>query len=162
MHPQKPGVLTATGANLSLAGTWLVAALVTEAATSVEVDLQVTVQATSQQIDVNRVPGLPTIYTVHLGSGRTVQIYLDPGKPGANLLHATWFDATGHEMPVSDVTMAQIVQSGASVALQPQILDSGHEAAPVQVEILPATFALAATGPGGVALQTQLQISLSS
>jgi copper transport protein len=159
---QKPGLFTATGANLSLAGTWRVAALVTEPATSVEVDLQLTVQAPSQQIDVNRVPGLPTIYTVHLGSGRTVQVYLDPGTPGPNLLHATWFDTTGHEMPVSDVTMTAILPSGASAALQPQILDSGHEAASVQVDTLPATFALTATGPGGAALQTQIQISQSS
>jgi copper transport protein len=159
---QKPGLFTATGANLSLEGTWLVAALVTEPTTSVEVDLQVAVKSSPQQIDVNRVAGLPTIYTVHLGSGRTVQIYLDPGKPGANLLHATWFDATGHEMPVSDVTMTQILPSGASVALQPQILDSGHEAASVQVDTLPATFALTATGPGGAALQIQLRISQSS
>jgi copper transport protein len=159
---QKPDLFTATGANLSLEGTWLMSALVTEPTTSVGVDLQVTVRSAPQQIDVNRVAGLPTIYAVHLSSGRTVQIYLDPGKPGSNLLHATWFDATGHEMPVSDVTMAQILPSGASVALQPQILDSGHEAASVQVDTLPATFALAATGPGGVALQTQLQISQSA
>jgi copper transport protein len=159
---QEPGLFTATGANLSLAGTWLVAALVTEPSTSVEVDLQVAVRSGPQQIDINRVAGLPTIYTVHLGSGRTVQVYLDPGTPGPNLLHATWFDATGHEMPVSDVTMAQILPSGASVSLQPKILDSGHEAASVQVASLPATFGLAATGPGGVGLQTQLQISQSS
>jgi uncharacterized membrane protein len=159
---QKSSLFAAAGANLSLEGTWLVAALVTEPTTSVEVDLQVSVKSAAQQIDVNRVAGLPTIYTVHLGSGRTVQIYLDPGTPGPNLLHATWFDATGHEMQVSDVTMAQILPSGASVALQPQILDAGHEAASVQVASLPATFALAATGPGGVALQTQLQISQSS
>ena len=134
----------------------------TEPATSVEVDLELAVRSSPPQVDVNRVPGLPTIYTVHLGNGQTVQIYLDPGTPGPNLLHATWFDATGHEMPVSDVTMAQILPSGASVALQPQILDSGHEAAPVQVATLPATFALSATGPDGIAVQTQLQIEQSS
>ena len=156
------GSFAGTGANLSLAGTWLVSALVTEPATSVQVDLQVPVQSTPQQIDVNRVPGLPTIYTVHLGSGRTVQIYLDPGLPGANTLHATWFAASGSEMPVSNVTMTELLASGGSVALQPQILDSGHEAAPVQVASLPATFVLTATGPGGIGLQTQLQIARSS
>jgi putative copper export protein len=156
------GSFAASGANLSLAGTWLVSALVTEPATSVQVDLQVPVQSTPQEIDVNRVPGLPTIYTVHLGSGRSVQIYLDPGLPGANTLHATWFAASGNEMPVSNVTMAELLARGGSVALEPQILDSGHEAAPVQVSSLPATFVLTATGPGGVGLQTQLQIAQSS
>ena len=115
-----------------------------------------------QQIDVNAVAGLPTIYTVHLGGGRTVQVYLDPGSPGSSLLHATWFDSGGKEMPVSDVTMAQVSPAGASTVLQPQILDSGHEAAPVEVTSLPATFVIGATGPGGAPLQTQLQISQSS
>jgi copper transport protein len=159
---QTSGAFAGTGANLSMAGTWLVSALVTEPTTSVQVDLQVTVQSAPQQIDVNRVPGLPTIYTVHLGIGRTVQVYLDPGTPGPNTLHATWFDASGKEMPVSNVTMTEILSTGGSLALQPQILDSGHEAAPVQVASLPATFALNATGPGGIALQTQLQIAQSS
>lgn len=166
LQRRSAGSFTATGANLSLAGAWLVAALVTEPTTSVEIDLQVSAQATPQQIDVNRVPGLPTIYTVHLGNGRTVQIYLDPGVPGPNTLHATWFEANGKEMPVSNVTMTELSgvdgSVGGSVQLQPQILDSGHEAAPVQVASLPTTFALSATGPGGVALQTQLQIERSS
>jgi copper transport protein len=159
---QTSGAFAGIGANLSMSGTWLVSALVTEPTTSVQVDLQVTAQSAPQQIDVNRVPGLPTIYTVHLGSGRTVQVYLDPGTPGPNTLHATWFDASGKEMPVSNVTMTEILTTGGSLALQPQILDSGHEAAPVQVASLPATFALNATGPGGIALQTQLQIAQSS
>jgi copper transport protein len=162
LQRQDPGVFAGTGANLSLAGSWLVSALVAEPATSVQVDLQVLVQAAPQQIDVNRVAGLPAIYTVHIGSGRTVQVYLDPGTPGANLLHATWFGANGKEMPVSNVEMAALDSSGGSTALQPQILDSGHEAAPVQVAALPATFLITGTGPGGTQFRVQLQISQSS
>jgi copper transport protein len=158
---QSAGVFAGIGANLSIDGAWSVAALVTEPTTSVEVDLTVSVRLPPQQIDVNRVPGLPTIYTAHLGSGRTVQVYLDPGKPGANLLHATWFDASGHEMPVSDVAMTQLGSSGASTALVPQILDSGHEAAPAQVAAFPAEFVITATGPDGAALRTQLTITES-
>ena len=159
---QPDGTFAGTGANLALDGTWRVAALVTEPTTSVEVDLELAVRSTPPQIDVNRVAGLPTIYTVHLGNGQTVQIYLDPGTPGPNLLHATWFDATGHEMPVSSVTMTEVQASGESLPLQPQILDSGHEAAPVQVTSLPATFEITATGPGGAALAAELQITQSS
>ena len=162
LRRQAAGVFAGTGANLSLEGMWLVSALVTQPTTSVQVDLRLLAQTAPQQIDVNRVQGLPTIYTVHLGNGRSVQIYLDPGTTGPNLLHATWFDAGGKEMPVSQVSMTELLSAGGSVALQPQILDAGHEAAPVQVASLPATFALAATGPGGVQLQTQLQIDQSS
>ncbi len=157
-----PGVFAGTGSNLSMAGGWLVSALVAEPATSVQVDLQVAVQAAPLQIDVNRIPGLPTIYTVHLGSGRTVQVYLDPGTAGANQLHATWFDAAGKEMPVSNVAMSALGSSGGSTSLPPQILDSGHEAAPVQVAALPATFLITATGPDGAELRVQLQIDQSS
>ena len=39
-------------------------------------------------IDVNAVAGLPTIYTVHLSAGRSVQVYLDPGTAGANEVHS--------------------------------------------------------------------------
>jgi copper transport protein len=158
---QATGAFVGTGANLSLEGTWHVSALVTGPTASVQIDLDLTVRTSRQQIDVNRVTGLPTIYTVHLGSGRTVQIYLDPGTPGPNLLHATWFDADGKEMPVSNVTMTELLVSGESLPLQPQILDSGHEAAPVQVTSLPVTFTVAAIGPGSADLQTQLQISQS-
>ena len=155
------GVFTGSGANLSLDGTWLVAALVTEPATSVEVDMSVSVHAPPEQIDVNRAPGLPTLYTIHLGGGRTVQVYLDPGATGDNLLHATWFGADGHEMPVSDVTMSYVATAGPQ-GLMPQILDAGHEAAPVHVDALPATFQIAATGPDGSPFSVRLQIDKSS
>jgi hypothetical protein len=159
---QAGGIFTAAGANLSLEGTWLVSALVAEPTTSVQVDLQVTVQSAPQPIDANRVPGLPTIWTVHLGTGRTVQIYLDPGTPGPNLLHATWFAANGNEMPVSSVTMTELLPAGGSLALVPQILDSGHEAASVQVTTLPASFVVGAIGPDGSTFRAQLEITQSS
>jgi copper transport protein len=154
------GVFTGSGANLSLEGTWRIAAFVTEPTSSAEIDLSATVHSPPEQIDVNRVPGLPTLYTVHLGSGQTVQIYLDPGTPGDNLLHATWFGADGHEMPVSDVAMSEV--SPSSATLTPQILDSGHEAAPVNVASLPATFEITATGPGGSSFSVRLQIDKNS
>ena len=159
---QADGVFTASGANLSLEGTWLVSALVAEPTNSVQIDLQVTVQSAPQQIDANRVPGLPTIYTIHLGGGRTVQIYLDPGAPGQNLLHATWFAANGKEMPVSSVTMTELLPAGGSLALAPQILDIGHEAASVQVTSLPVSFVVGSTGPDGSTFLAQLEITQSS
>ncbi len=154
------GVFDGSGANLSLDGTWRLAAFVTEPTTSLEVDLSLAVRNPTQQIDVNRVPGLPTLYTVDLGSGRTVQVYLDPGTPGDNLLHATWFGADGHEMSVSDVTMSEVSPSAAT--LTPQILDSGHEAAPVQIASLPATFQVNAIGPSGTSFSVRLQIDMNS
>jgi copper transport protein len=157
LRAQSDGTFTGTGANLSIGGTWRVSALVTELTTSAEVDLTVSVGATPTQIDVNSVPGSPTLYTIHLGGGRTVTIYLDPGTPGPNLLHATWFDAKGDEMPVSNVVMTELAASGGSTALQPLIVDPGHEAASVQVASLPVTFDISAVGPDG-SFQTVLEI----
>ena len=60
------------------------------------------------------------------------------------------------------VALAALDSSGGSAALQPQILDSGHEAAPVQVAVLPSRFLITATGPSGAQLRAQLQIDQSS
>ncbi len=96
------GTFEANGANLSLDGTWAIDAVVAAGASSVSVPLQVTTRAPVQQVDVNSVPGLPTIYTVHLTNGRTLQVYVDPGKAGPNDVHATFFDAQGAEPPGAD------------------------------------------------------------
>ena len=78
---QTDGTFSATGTNLSIDGTWTVTAVVTTPGNIVEVPLQVTTRIVRQQVDVNRQPGLPTIYIVHLDAGVTVQMYLDPGTP---------------------------------------------------------------------------------
>ena len=88
-----PGVFSATGSNLSLVGAWQVTALVVNGTASVEVPFELITRTAPATIDVNAVAGLPTIYTVHLSAGRSVQVYLDPGTAGANEVHATFFDA---------------------------------------------------------------------
>ena len=107
-----PGVFSATGSNLSLVGAWQVTALVVNGTASVEVDLQLVTRTTPATIDVNAVAGLPTIYTVHLSAGRTVQVYLDPGTAGANEVHVTFFDATGNELPVQTVVRSSVRRAG--------------------------------------------------
>lgn len=51
----------------------------------------------------------PTITDVTLDDGRVVQLYLDPEEPGQVEFHATFFDATGTELPVDEV---HVVASG--------------------------------------------------
>jgi putative copper export protein/methionine-rich copper-binding protein CopC len=157
LRGRSDGTFVGTGSNLSIAGLWRLSALVTEPTAAVEVDLNVSVGVSPARVDVNTVPGSPTLYTVHLGGGNTVTIYLDPGTPGPNLLHATWFTAEGGEMPVSNVVMAVESASG-STALRPEIFDAGHEAASVQVASLPMTFGIRATGPDGASYQIELEI----
>ncbi len=160
-----PGVFSATGTNLSLEGMWNITAVVANGATSVEVPLMLTTvsaaaspPAPSPTVDVNAVPGLPTIYTVHLSAGRTVQVYLDPGTAGPNELHATFFDASGTELPVTSVMMSLGPVGDEASHLAPRELETGHFVA--DAKLLPGTYTLSisAPAPGGDQLTTSLDI----
>ena len=70
--------------------------------------------------------GLPTIYSVNLGAIGTAQVYLDPGGPGQNELHATFFDAAGNEQPIQGATMAMTPGDGAGTLLAARKLEPGH------------------------------------
>ena len=127
LKPQGQGTWSASGANLSLDGTWTVTALVARGAASVEVPLTVTPRVPPQQVTVSRVPGEPTLYTVHLSAGRTVQVYLDPDRPGSDILHATFFDASGNELPLPTATMSVTPPGGgAPESLSVHQLEPGH------------------------------------
>jgi copper transport protein len=168
LAPTEAGVFAATGSNLSLDGTWQVTALVARGASSVEVPLELTTRASgssnaspSPSIDVNAVPGLPTIYTVHLSAGRTVQVYLDPGKPGANEVHVTFFDTAGNELPVASVTMALGPAGGVLAPLTPRQLEPGHFVA--DTTLAAGTYGLSISGPApnGDQLTTSLDIPVT-
>jgi copper transport protein len=85
-----PGVYTATGSNLSLGGVWTVTAVIQRGVASVEVPLTVPTRVV-QTIVTQPTAGQPTIYTVTLNKGASVQFYVDPGKTGNNEVHATFF-----------------------------------------------------------------------
>jgi len=89
-------VWRASGTNLSLDGRWTVTAVVQGADTSAEVPMQVATRCRTQVLSA----GPPTIYTEQLSGGDTAQTYLDPGKPGYNEVHFTFFDQKGNELPI--------------------------------------------------------------
>jgi hypothetical protein len=158
----------ATGTNLSLEGTWQITATVAHGTSSVEVPLELTTRASgpaaaspTPQVDVNAVAGLPTIYNVHLSAGRTVQVYLDPGKPGTDDVHVTFFDAAGNELPVPSVTMALGPAGGKLPPLTPRELEPGHFVA--TTTLVAGTYSLSISGsvPGGDTLTTQIEIPVT-
>jgi hypothetical protein len=159
LPPASPGTFTASGANLSVRGTWEVTALVARGAASVEVPLQVAVAAPPQQVDVNRSPGAPTLYTVHLAGGTTVQIYLDPGGPGRNDFHATFFSPGGTELPVTGVTMSDTLAGGAEHTLDVRTLEPGHVVSTLDAAPVATTFSVAATAPDGTPLEADVDIT---
>ncbi len=168
LSPTGPGRFSATGSNLSLDGTWRITATVAMGPSSVEVPLEVTTRSSeatppspAPSVDVNAVPGLPTIYTVHLPAGRSVQVYLDPGREGANEVHATFFDGAGNELPVPSTQMAMGPVGGALAALAPRTLEPGHFVA--DTTLTPGTWSLAitASAPDGSPLGTRIDIPVT-
>ena len=162
LAPAGGGVFSATGGNLSLDGAWQVTAVVARGTASVEVPLVILAQGTRQQVDANRVAGIPTIYTVHLSAGRSVQVYLDPDKPGQNDFHVTFFDASGTELPATNIGVTVASGSGAPRQLTVRTLEPGHVVATLTVPASPQVFAIVGAAPGGDALAAQLVITAGS
>ncbi len=121
-----PGRFTATGTNLSLDGRWKVTAVVPRGVEAVEVPLELTTSRPTQKVDVSHTPGLPTIYTVALTGTGKVQVYLDPGTPGPNQLHVTFFDNRGAERPVGTLTGTATGPGTAAAKLDLRRLTAGH------------------------------------
>ncbi|TMK88160.1 MAG: hypothetical protein E6G43_09430, partial [Actinobacteria bacterium] len=78
-----------TGTNLSLTGTWSISAVVQERTGAVSIPLKVTPKLPPEQIST--IAGNPTLYTITLGGGLTVQTYVDPDTAGVANVHFTFF-----------------------------------------------------------------------
>jgi copper transport protein len=118
------GVWRAEGANLSVDGRWDVVVLVGRGARSTEVELAL---RTRCRADALATPGQPTLHTAGLGAGREVQAYADPGEPGFNEVHFTFFDPSGNELPVgADVAITAFPEGGDAVALEVRRFGPGH------------------------------------
>ncbi len=146
---------------MSLVGAWQVTATVVNGTASVEVPFELVTRTAPSKIDVNAVAGLPTIYTVHLSAGRTVQVYLDPGTAGANEVHTTFFDASGNELPVQSVVMVLGPVGQPASSLDPRQLEPGHFVADTTLAAGTYTLSLAGPAPNGDQLTTQLDLPVS-
>ena len=155
------GVYRATGGNLSLQGAWQVTALVVQGSASVEVPFLLITRVTGQQVDVSATAGLPTVDTVHLSAGRTVQVYLDPGRAGANEVHVTFFDATGTELPVESLSATLGPTGGVAAALTPRLLEPGHFVADVTLAAGTDTLSISGAAPNGDVLTAQVDLSVA-
>jgi methionine-rich copper-binding protein CopC/putative copper export protein len=105
MARQRDGEYVAVAPNLSVAGTWSITVLIQQGSRSAVVPLTVTTRTAPVRVDVSRGPGLPTIYTIHVTSTASLQVYLDPGKPGFNEFHVTVLAVNGNELTTSQVTV---------------------------------------------------------
>lgn len=114
---------------LSIAGRWSITTLVERTGGSVTVPLQLEPRAapeTSPNVKVSTAPGQPTVYTIALQRGSSLQAYLDPGKPGPNVLHLTYFAANGAEQPMLEVAAKATSPAGTSDDLSLSKFSAGH------------------------------------
>lgn len=155
-----PGVYSARGPNLSLDGTWRIEVFVDRGAQSTEVVLTLATRSVAPKVDISRFSGEPTLYTVHLAAGRSVQLYLDPGRAGANELHVTFFDATGEELPISDVRLSATGPGGTAM-LAPRRLGGGHFVADVELRPPSTHVVVLATTADGIPLRVVLDMEVA-
>jgi nitrogen fixation protein FixH len=122
------------GTALAQPGTWSVTVLVEGSGSSVEVPLQVTPMTPGHHVDISKVPGQPTLYTITLEDGVEIQAYVDPGEPArTNQVHVTAFDADGQELPLHAATVSITPPDGAP--FEPKMLrfGPGHFAANIDL-----------------------------
>ena len=144
----EPGTWTGRGTNLSIDGQWDIDAVVQEAATAVDVPLQLRTQLPPEQITVSEATGQPTLYTIMLTGGYSLQGYLDPATLGAGVAHFTFFRSSGSEAPVSSAQAEAITPAGADQPLKLIRLSEGHFAANLHLTPGMWTFLIRGTGPG--------------
>jgi nitrogen fixation protein FixH len=141
---------TGSGTVLSLSGRWDVTVLVEEEASAVTIPLALTTRLPPERISVSPGTGAqPTLYTVALAGGNTLQGYIDPGKPGTNRAHFTFFQPSGDELAIGSATASVITPSGDVRAAKLIRFDPGHFAANVDLTRGRWTFQIVATPKGG-------------
>ena len=122
----------------------MVVGLVEGSGPAVTVPMELETRAAPQPVKVSEVPGQPTLYTVTLATGGSMQGYVDPGRPGPNTVHFTFFNQSGDEQP-SDKARARMTTSAGSEALTLIRLGAGHFAANIDLEPGRVAFVIDAT-----------------
>jgi copper transport protein len=135
------------GTNLSIDGRWNVDVVVQTATSGVDVPLHIETRLPPQQVTVSRQKGQPTLYTVALPAGRSLQAYVDPGARGQNTVHFTFFQSSGNEQPISSAHGSALTPSGSSVPLKLIRFDPGHFGSNVRLGAGRWTFLIQATTP---------------
>jgi copper transport protein len=145
------GTWTGQGTVLSMDGTWDVTVLVQEASGAVTVPLRLRTQLPPEDIQVQPgSSGQPTIYTITLPGGNSLQTYIDPGtEAGPNVVHFTFFQANGTELSIASATATSTPPSGAAGDLPLLRFDSGHFVANTTLTTGPWRFLITATAKDG-------------
>jgi nitrogen fixation protein FixH len=120
------GTWTGQGTNLSIDGQWDIDVVVQQAATAVDVSLRLRTQLPPEHITISRQPGGPTLYTIQLSNGRSLQAYLVQLGPGYGAVHFTFLRASGKEEPITSASATAITPGRADQPLKLTRLASGQ------------------------------------
>jgi copper transport protein len=148
------GVWSGQGTVLSMAGRWNVAVTVQGAAGAVQVPLVLQTRLPHEVITtIPGASGQPTLYQIRLAGGGSVQTYLDPGQPGNDVVHFTFFTAAGNELPIASATGTQTGPNGVAASLDLRRFSAGHFVANTQLSSGPWRFQIVATARDGTVYQ---------
>ncbi|MCA1832131.1 MAG: copper resistance protein CopC [Actinobacteria bacterium] len=118
---------TVSSTALAIDGRWNITVVVETAEGGVEVELSVRTKLPPQDIQISKQKGQPTLYTITLPQGGSVQAYVDPGeKAGKNDVHFTFFDSQGNEFPVDSAVMQGTPPGGDPQQLTVRRFGPGH------------------------------------
>lgn len=149
LRRRKTGTFAATASNLSIDGPWRVTVIVERGEDSTEVPLNLRTRAAPQQVSVT--PGDPTLYTIALADGRSIQMYVDPARVGPSEVHATFFEKGGTEFRgLTELAMTATDPAGVARALDVRILSPGHFVA--DLELRPGRWRFDASARAGDAV----------
>jgi copper transport protein len=143
------GTWTGQGTNLSIDGQWSIDVVIQQAASAVDVPLRLRTRLPPEHITALRQSGEPTLYTIQLTAGRSLQTYLEQTAPGRGVVHFTFFRGSGKEQPITSATATAITPAGADQPLKLIRLSSGHFAANLRLTPGRWTFSIAAVPAGG-------------
>jgi copper transport protein len=144
------GTWTGQGTNLSIDGQWEIDVVIQEAATAVDVPLRLHTRLPPENITVSRQPGVPTLYTIQLGNGRSLQTYLEQLEPGHGVVHFTFFRTPDREEAITSAKATAITPAGADQTVKLIRFDQqGHFGANVILTPGRWTFRIDATTADG-------------
>jgi copper transport protein len=139
----------ATGSQLSIDGRWSITALVQGSGAAVTVPLQLRTRTAEPKVTVSRAPGQPDLYTIGAPNGGSVQAYVDPGRPGPNTVHFTFFTRSGSEQAIDGANATMTNSLGRRQSIDLQLLTAGHFAANLDLPTGQVSFTINATPAQG-------------
>jgi copper transport protein len=143
------GSWQATGSQLSIDGRWAITALVQGPGAAVTVPLQLRTRTAEPKVTVSKAPGQPDLYTITAPNGGSVQAYVDPGRPGPNTVHFTFFTKAGSEQPIDGANATMTSSLGKRQSIDLQLLTAGHFAANLNLPTGQVSFTINATPAHG-------------